>query len=83
MKMESNRLFEEIPMNAVKIEGSRDYITLEGEVVKFHKKQENTQKAFDDGLVKNAKGYDDSQSKPVIQYDLQGNEVVRFGFILE
>lgn len=29
---------------------------------------ENTQKAFDDGLAKNASGYDDNQSIPVIMY---------------
>lgn len=36
--------------------------------------QENTKKAFDDGLAKNAKGYDDSQSHPVIAIDEEGNE---------
>lgn len=45
--------------------------------------QENTQKAFDDGLAKNAKGYDDSQSKAVIVYDLNMNELYRFGSIRE
>lgn len=30
--------------------------------------QENTQKAYDDGLATNKKGYDDSQSKPVVVY---------------
>lgn len=29
---------------------------------------ENTQKAFDDGLIENAKGYDDSQSLPIHVY---------------
>lgn len=36
--------------------------------------QENTQKAFDDGLAKNAKGYDDSQSHPIIAISKDGNE---------
>ena len=45
--------------------------------------QENTQKAFDDGLIVNAKGHDDSQSHPVIMYDLEWNEVGRYGSIRE
>ena len=45
--------------------------------------QENTQKAYDDGLAINDKGYDDSQSHPVIVYDLNMNEIFRFGSITE
>lgn len=30
---------------------------------------DNTQKAFDDGLAQNAKGFEDSQSHPVVVYD--------------
>lgn len=41
--------------------------------------QDNTQKAFDDGLAKNAKGYDDSQSHPVIVYNMDMEEICRFG----
>lgn len=44
---------------------------------------ENTKKAFDDGLVKNDKGYDDSQSYPVIVYNLNGEEVGRYGSVSE
>jgi|GEM_PF-2716646 len=45
---------------------------------------ENTQKAFDDGLIANAKGYDDSQSKPVIMFETATNrELKRFGSISE
>lgn len=40
--------------------------------------QENTQKAYNDGLAKNAEGYDDSQSHPVIAIDKDGDEI-RFG----
>lgn len=40
--------------------------------------QENTKKAFDDGLAKNAKGYEDSQSNPVVAIDKEGREM-RFG----
>ena len=38
--------------------------------------QENTQKAVDDGLMKNDKGLDDSQSKPVIMFDTHTNEML-------
>ena len=43
---------------------------------------ENTKQAFDDGLAKNAIGYEDSQSFPVIMYDrITGKEVARYGSI--
>lgn len=42
--------------------------------------KENTQKAFNDGLVANAKGYEDSQSHPVIMFDTYTNqELGRYG----
>lgn len=42
--------------------------------------KENTQKAVDDGLMINDKGYDDSQSKPVIMFDTYTNEEIgRYG----
>lgn len=44
---------------------------------------ENIQKAVDDGLLVNDKGYEDSQSKPVICYDKYFNEICRFGSISE
>ena len=41
---------------------------------------ENTQKAYDDGLVVNAKGYDDSQSHPITMFDTYTNEELgRYG----
>lgn len=40
---------------------------------------ENVQKAVNDGLLINDKGYDDSQSMPVIAYDENFNEIARFG----
>lgn len=43
----------------------------------------NTQKAFDDGLAKNDKGYDDSQSFPVIMYDKNHTEITRYGSVSE
>lgn len=45
--------------------------------------QENTKKAYDDGLAKNDSGYDDSQSNSVIVYDNNMIEVYRFGSISE
>jgi len=42
--------------------------------------KENTQKACDDGLMKNDKGYEDSQSHPVIMFDTYTNkELGRYG----
>lgn len=42
--------------------------------------QENTKKAVDDGLLKNDKGYEDSQSFPVIMFDTYTNqELGRYG----
>lgn len=44
--------------------------------------QENTQKAVDDGLLKNDKGFDDSQSHPVNMYDTYTNRLINtFGSI--
>lgn len=37
---------------------------------------ENTKKAFDDGLAKNDKGFDDSQSKPVFMFETATNKKV-------
>ena len=45
--------------------------------------QENTQKAFDDGLIKNAKGSDDSQSIPVCKFDINGVFIEAYGSISE
>lgn len=45
--------------------------------------QENTQKAFDDGLAKNDKGWDDSQSIPVDVYDRKNRLIDRCGSISE
>lgn len=38
--------------------------------------QENTQKAVDDGLMVNAKGYNDSQSQPVFMFDTCTNKLL-------
>lgn len=38
--------------------------------------KENTQKAVDDGLLVNAKGYDDSQSQPVYMFDTYTNNLI-------
>lgn len=44
----------------------------------------NTKKAFEDGLAKNDKGFEDSQSKPVNMYKTKTNELLNtFGSIGE
>ena len=42
---------------------------------------ENTKQAYDDGLAKNDKGFEDSQSIPICQFDLNGNLSNIFGSI--
>lgn len=42
---------------------------------------ENTQQAFDDGLLINDKGFDDSQSQSVCLFDLNGKLIDTFGSI--
>lgn len=45
---------------------------------------ENTQKAVDDGLLVNDKGFEDSQSKPVKMYKTTTNELLKtYGSIIE
>ena len=45
--------------------------------------QENTKKTYDDGLVHNSKGFDDSQSKPVKMYETTTNKLLNeFGSII-
>lgn len=45
---------------------------------------ENTKQAFDDGLAKNDKSWEDSQSMPVDQYDSATNELIaEFGSVTE
>lgn len=43
----------------------------------------NTQEAFNDGLIKNASGWDDSQSIPVDCFDLDWNLIATYGSISE
>lgn len=46
--------------------------------------KENTQKAYEDGLAKNDKGFDDSQSNPVIMFETKTNKKLKtFGSICE
>lgn len=45
--------------------------------------QENIQKAVNDHLLVNDKGYNDSQSHPVICYDKNFKEIAKFGSITE
>ena len=43
----------------------------------------NTKQAFDDGLLVNAKSFEDSQSMPVAQFNLQKQLITVFGSICE
>ena len=43
----------------------------------------NTQDAFNDGLAKNDKGWDDSQSIPVCSFDMKGNFLQAYGSVGE
>ena len=45
--------------------------------------QKNIQKAHDDKLIINAKGYEDSQSHPVSCYDLNHNFIRNYGSVCE
>ena len=45
--------------------------------------QENTQKAYNDGLIINDKGWEDSQSQPISVYDRKGNLIENCGSISE
>lgn len=45
--------------------------------------QENTQKAFDDGLIKNNKSWDNNQSIPIDVYDRKNNLIDRCGSVGE
>lgn len=45
--------------------------------------KENTQRAFDDGLAKNASGFDDSQSFPVDVYTVNGKYMESCGSVHE
>ena len=45
--------------------------------------QENTKNAYKDGLVKNAKSWDDSQSMAVCQFDLDFNLINKYGSVSE
>lgn len=43
----------------------------------------NTKDAYRDGLAKNDKGWEDSQSTPVCSFDLQGNLLKKYGSVGE
>lgn len=51
------------------------------ENLKWGTVSENTQQAYDDGLCVNDKGFNDSQSKPIIQFDKDKNIIKTFGSI--
>lgn len=45
--------------------------------------KENSQKSHDDGLSKNDKSWNDSQSIPVCQFDMNGNLIAIYGSVSE
>ena len=47
--------------------------------LKWGTASENTKNAFDDGLANNDKVFDDSQSMPVVQFDLNHNYIDNYG----
>lgn len=51
--------------------------------LKWGTTSENTQQAFEDGLIKNAQSWDDSQSIAVCSFDLSGNILKQYGSIGE
>lgn len=71
--------------NNYPIVGHKDNIKTHCEVDNLYwtTNSENIQKAVNDGLLKNDKGYNDSQSIPVIAYDKNYNEIARYGSVSE
>lgn len=71
--------------NNYPIVGHKDNIKTHCEVDNLYwtTNSENIQKAVNDGLLKNDKGYNDSQSIPVIVYDENYNEIARYGSVSE
>lgn len=78
------KAFIENPNN-YKIVGHKNNVKNDNKVENLYwtTTQENTQKAFDDGLIINAKSWDDSQSIAVCQFDINGNYIQCFGSISE
>lgn len=71
--------------NKLQIVGHKDNIKSNCDVSNLYwtTNAENIQKAVDDNLLINKKGYEDSQSHPVIVYDRNFKEVNRYGSISE
>jgi len=71
--------------NGYKVVGHKNNVKSDNRVENLYwtTVKENTQKAFDDGLEINAKGWHDSQSIPICQFDSDGNLIQEFGSIGE
>ena len=71
--------------NQYKVVGHKNNIKNDNRVENLYwtTTQENTQKAFDDKLLVNKKGWEDEQSIAICQFDLSGNLIKIFGSIGE
>ena len=71
--------------NNYKVVGHKDNIKNHNDSTNLYwtTTSENTKKAYNDNLLKNRKGYEDEQSIPVCQFDINGNFIRSFGSISE
>lgn len=71
--------------NNYKVVGHKDNIKNHNDSTNLYwtTTSENTKKAYNDNLLKNRKGYEDEQSIPICQFDINGNFIRSFGSISE
>lgn len=71
--------------NNYKVVGHKDNIKNHNDSTNLYwtTTSENIKKAYNDNLLKNKKGYEDEQSIPICQFDINGNFIRSFGSISE